>query len=453
VSVLNRRQFLSRASLSLAGAAGATSLLAACGGTRDSYGQPKGSLPDAFKGRQRIVLWSSFADVPGLALQKLADGFNSSQKEYYVEVQFQGSYDETFQKTLVGRVGGEVPDLVTLSDVTWGKFLIGDALQPWDELFAKDGFDTGVYNQPLLKEGVAKGKQYWIPLARSTPLFYYNKTVFKKAGLPDRAPKSWQELSDWADDFTKVKTPGGLIKQESYYKKDYDWQFLGNCWQQGGNWADGLDITIDSPECVEALERQYELIFKSKRAYMADDAGLDFTNQLTASVTNSTGAMTKYTELAKAGGFKLGAGFVPEGTEFGVPTGGSGFCAFRGVSEDRRQGAMEFIKYMATPARSASWTVQTGYLPIIKGAEQEPALQKLLKTNPNFSVALKQLPKTRKQDAVRLLVPNANITVYTGLQKVWADGQSPKAVLKDVAERLRKATERVADSINSHIEV
>ena len=44
-----------------------------------------------------------------------------------------------------------------------------------------------------INEGNRDGQQYWIPFARSTPLFYYNKELFTEAGLTD-APKTWDEF-------------------------------------------------------------------------------------------------------------------------------------------------------------------------------------------------------------------------------------------------------------------
>ncbi|OIV37599.1 hypothetical protein BIV57_10310 [Mangrovactinospora gilvigrisea] len=441
--------------LSAAGALSTAALLAGCAGTvRDSYAQPGGTVPDRYGRRTRVVLWSSFADIPGETLLALADAFNQGQRDIYVEVQFQGSYDDTFRKTVVGRLGGQVPDLVTLSDVTWGKFLIGGALQPWDELARASGLDLGVYNQHLLKEGLAKdGRNYWIPMARSTPLFYYNRTLFKKAGLPDRAPATWFEMRDWAKEFGKVRLGGNRPKMEAYYKQDGDWQFLGSCWQWGGSWSRGLDITLDSPEVAAAGAWQRRLIYRDRLSYMATDAGLDFGNQLTASVVNSTGALGKFATLAKGSGFRLGTGFVPRGHHFGVPTGGSGFCSFKGVPRERQQAAMEFIKFLARPENSAEWTVKTGYLPVVDAAVRTPKLASLMKADPNFTTSIQQLARTRNQDLARLLVPNANVKVYTGLQKIWSDDADPAKVFRQVADQLRKGMDRVRDSIEQHVRV
>lgn len=74
-----------------------------------------------------------------------------------------------------------------LSDVKWYKFYFGDALEPWDSYFARGELER-TYNPRLLSEGTRRGHTWWLPLARSTPLFYYNKTLFKKAGCTGAPP-------------------------------------------------------------------------------------------------------------------------------------------------------------------------------------------------------------------------------------------------------------------------
>ncbi|MEI4600248.1 extracellular solute-binding protein, partial [Klebsiella pneumoniae] len=49
---------------------------------------------------------------------------------------------------------------------------------------------TGYYSD-------SKGNLLSFPFNSSTPIFYYNKTLFKKAGLdPEKAPKTWPEVAE-----------------------------------------------------------------------------------------------------------------------------------------------------------------------------------------------------------------------------------------------------------------
>ena len=68
-------------------------------------------------------------------------------------------------------------------------------LQPLDDLMKAEKVDTKDYVDSLFNEYRQGDKSYALPFARSTPLFYYNKDLWKKAGLPERAPKTWDELT------------------------------------------------------------------------------------------------------------------------------------------------------------------------------------------------------------------------------------------------------------------
>ncbi|WP_431774421.1 ABC transporter substrate-binding protein [Streptomyces cucumeris] len=443
---LRRRRFLALA----AGAPTAAAVLSGCGSTTGTVSQPGGAAPGRYAGRTRVVLWSTFADVPGQALQGLADAFNRAQRDIYVDVQFQGTYDECAQKAVVGLLGGQAPDLCVLSDVKWYRFYFGDALEPWDG-YLDPAELRRTYNARLLAEGRVKGRHWWLPLARSTPLFYFNRTLFRRAGVPDRAPGTWEELHDWSKEITRIRTQGKRVALEAYQKIDGDWQFQCSAWQWGGAYSRGLDVTLDQDAAVAAGEWQRALVHRDRVAYMSTDPAGDMGNQLIATLVTSTGALKKISEMAKAGGWDLGTGFLPRHEEFGVSTGGGGLGMFKRVPHHRKQAAAEFVRFLARPENAAEWTVRTGYLPVVPAATEAPALASLLKKDPNFSTAVRQLPHTRKGDQVRMMVPNANVQIYTGLQRIWTADTPAREAFEGVALRLRKGVDRHRESIEEHL--
>ncbi len=442
---LGRRRLLGAgAGLGLAAA------LSACGQTTGEVSQPGGSVPDEFRGRTRVVMWSTFADPVGPALQKLVDAFNREQRDVYVEVQFQGSYDECAQKAVISLLGAQAPDLCVLSDVKWFKFYFGDALEPWDSYF-KPGELARTYNPKLLSEGVLKEHTWWLPLARSTPLFYYNKTLFKKAGVPVRAPESYDELYDWSHRITKQQVNGTPVALEAYQKIDGDWQFQCSAWQFGGAYSRGLDVTIDQGGAVEAGEWQRKLIFKDKIAHMADDPATEMGNQLIATLVTSTGGLQKIKGLAEANGWQMGTGFLPKKKKFAVNTGGGGLGMFKRVPRERKEAAAEFVRFLARPENSAQWAVETGYLPVVPAAVKEPVLAKLMKDDPNYTTAVKQLELTRHGDQVRMMIPNANVRIYIALQRIWSGNTPAQDAFSAVADQLRKGVDRYGPMIKEHL--
>ncbi|MBO9313976.1 MAG: extracellular solute-binding protein, partial [Chloroflexus sp.] len=180
---LTRREFLR---LMMAGSGAA--VLAACGGQSGQSTSPTAPAVVSQPGSKvKITYWGSFSGNLGEAEQAMVKSFNESQNEVEVEYQFQGSYEETAQKFTAALQANTTPDVILLSDVWWFSFYLAGAITALDDLARQVNLDFNDYEPVLLNEGVRKGVHYWIPFARSTPLFYYNKNIWAETGLPDRA--------------------------------------------------------------------------------------------------------------------------------------------------------------------------------------------------------------------------------------------------------------------------
>lgn len=443
---LSRRRLLG-----LAGGALLAGPLAACGGGSGGgaggFSQPEGKVPEQYGKRQRVVIWYPYTGGTGDAFTKLVTKFNDSQQNIYLEAQFQGTYDEVAQKLAAGMQARQVPDMCIFSEVTWRKFYLNDALEPLKGYFG-NGLATTDYVDTLIAEGTVKNETWWVPFGRSTPLFYYNKTMFAQAGLPDRGPRTWAELREWAPALQKIKVNGQAPKLHAYPQVDGDWMFQGAVWQWDGNYSKDLEVTIDKGGAVEAGEFQRALIHADKQAYMAKSPKVDFANGLIATLQESTGTLGGLLKDAK---FEVGAAFVPEQKKFGCPTGGGGLSLLAGVPKDRKDAAFEFVKFAAQAENAAQWSIDTGYLPATKAALDTPQMKQRFTERPAFKVAVDQLPKTQAQDIVRLMVPNANKVIYGGLQKIYADNRPAQEVFTEVAAELRKSTDGVRDVISKHI--
>jgi sn-glycerol 3-phosphate transport system substrate-binding protein len=438
---LNRRRFLGTAG------AGLLAFAAGCGGSRSGMGQPEGKVPERFAGRQRVVIWYPWSAVPGDAFQRLVARFNGGQTAVYVEAQFQGTYDDTAQKLATAMLARQVPDLCVFSEVTWNKFYFNDTLEPLNGYFRSAGVKPTDYIDQFITEGTKKNDVWWVPFARSTPLFYYNKDAFAAAGLPAHGPKTWSELLEWAPALTRRQIDHQTPKLIAYLQSGGDWQFQGAVWQWGGNYSNGLNVTIDQGGAVEAGEWQRRLIHERQLAYMAESPKTDFANGLIATVCDSTGALTGIT---KDSPFEVGTAFLPEETAFGCPTGGGGISIMAGASKERKQAAFEFVAFLARPEIAAQWSIDTGYLPSTKAALETPAMRRLFADNPNFKTAVDQLPKSKAQDPVRLLVPNASREISAGLQEIYADNRPAAEVFKTVAGELRKGADAIRETVERH---
>jgi len=470
MSKINRRRFL-KASSSAFGAL----VLAACGGGAETGGsgantggastaaaggattaaagggaaQPAATAPAvSTAGKVQVVFWSAWGGKNGEGVQKLVDDFNASQPDIVVENQFQGTYDETAQKLAQGLQARQVPDMVALSEVTWNRFYINQSLQALDELFTTANFDPAAeYVEPLIKEGTRGGKIWWIPFARSTPLFYFNRDVFKQAGLPDRGPETWDELREWGPELMKVGGENMKVFAYATAKNFNAWHFHGNVWQWGGRYSDEeLNALIDEAPAVEAGEWVRRFVHEDKMGYMADDHSVDFINGLCATTSQSTGSLGGILTGAK---FQVGTAFLPQEKQFGCPTGGAGLALLASAPDDRKQAAVEFIKFLAKPENVAFWSKHSGYMPATKSANESADMQALFKENPNYKMAVDQLPMTQAQDTARRLIPNGDTTIGTGLERIIVNNEPAQQVFAAVAAQLEQDAQSVKDQIKN----
>lgn len=433
-----KRQLFGRLS-----AAAAVPLLAACGAQPPSATEGSGTKT---AGKQKITYWGSFSGALGQAEQGIVSSFNAAQNEVEVDYQFQGSYEDTAQKLTAALQARTAPDMSLLSDVWWFKFYLDKMLTPLDDLIKAEKVQTSDYVDALLKEGVRNGKTYWLPFARSTPLFYYNKDAWAKAGLPDRGPRTWDELTkEW---YPKLKgqTQNGAIYAHPSAASYIAWLFQGVIWQFGGEYSDAdFTIKIHEPKGVQAGEF-YRSSVKDGWAYAAKDESGDFNSGVALTAMMSTGGLVARQQNAK---FPVGTAFLPEGPAgFGCCTGGAGMAILASAPKERAQAAMKWIAY-ATGTAAATWSMASGYMPVRKSAVSGPQFTEFARTNPNIKTAVDQLAKVRPQDAARVFVPNGDQIIGKGLERITINGEAAEPVWKDVADSLRREADPVVRKLRA----
>ena len=79
----------------------------------------------------------------------------------------------------------------------------------------------------------------------------------------------------------------------------------------------------------------------------------------TASMWTSTGNLAFIKENAE---FDWGVGFLPGGDGPGAPIGGGNFYIFQDTTDEEREAALDFIKFMTSPESAAKWSIATGYV-------------------------------------------------------------------------------------------
>lgn len=396
-----------------------------------------------------VTLWSSFSGKNGEAETELVKRFNESQGDVQIDYQFQGSYEETAQKLTAALQARTAPDISLLSDVWWFKFYLNNVLLPLDDLLAAQNVDLADYQDSLINEGVRKGAHYWVPFARSTPLFYYNKQMWADAGLPDRGPETWAEFSEWAPKL--VKMDGDTLSTAAFVHPDgasyIAWLFQPVAWQFGGKFSDpDFTMHLTDDNTVRAGQFYADTVHKLKWAQPTKDMGADFINGLAAAAMMSTGSMGGVKANAT---FDFGTAFLPKETNFGCCTGGAGLAILNNTPEEKRQPAMQYVAFASNPEMQEFWSQNTGYMPVRKSTLASETMQKYFSEFPQFKTATDQLALTQPQDSARVFVPNGDQIIGKGLERITVQSEDVATVFAEVQAILETEAQPVVASLKA----
>jgi sn-glycerol 3-phosphate transport system substrate-binding protein len=396
-----------------------------------------------------ITYWGSFTGKNGETEKALVDKFNSAQSDVTLTYQFQGTYEETAQKLTAALQSRTAPEVSLLSDVWWFKFYLARALQPLDELLTAAQVDKSDYEDVLINEGVRKGQTFWIPMARSTPLFYYNKDIFAEVGLPDRGPETWDEFAEWAPKL--VKKEGDKLARAAFVHPSAGgylaWLFQGVTWQFGGAYSTpDFKMTMTDPKTVAAGQFYGDSVNKGAWASFSTQEVTDFINGAAATGMFSTGSMGGILRDAK---FQLGTAFLPKKEAFGCCTGGAGLAILAGLPAEKQQAAMKWIAFATSPENTTFWSKETGYMPVRKSAKASQEMQQYFQERPTFKTAVDQLPQTKPQDAARVFVPNGDQIIGKGLERIIVNKEDPTAAFTGVNQELERAAAPVLASLKA----
>src|SRR5438105_12249694 len=146
-----------------------------------------------------IMWWHAMSGELGRQVEKLAADFNASQPEYRIVPVYKGSYTETVTAAIFAFRSRSQPAIVQVNEIATATMMAArGAIYPVFELMRDQSvpFSPGAY-LPAVAGYYADvaGNMLSFPFNASTPILYYNKDLFRAAGLdPDIAPKTWPEV-------------------------------------------------------------------------------------------------------------------------------------------------------------------------------------------------------------------------------------------------------------------
>jgi sn-glycerol 3-phosphate transport system substrate-binding protein len=379
-------------------------------------------------------------------IDQFAADFEKENPGIKVKPIYSGSYQESITKALTAVKSNDAPTTSVLLSTDMFTLIDEEAIVPFDPLIKTpedQAWLKGFY--PAFMENSQTGGKTWgIPFQRSTIVLYYNKEMFKDAGLdPNRPPATWKEMAEYAQKLTKRDASGKVTQwgvQIPASGFPY-WLFQGLTTENDVQLmnAAGTETYYDKPAVIDAL--QYWMDLTSK--YKVHPEGIvewgttpkDFFERKVAMIWTTTGNLTNVKNNAK---FDFGVAMLPANKRRGSPTGGGNFYLFKQAKPEQQAAAFKFIKWITSPTRAAQWGIDTGYVAVSPDAWATPVMRKYVADFPPAAVARDQL-----QYAVAELSTHDNQRVTKalndGLQAGLTGTKSAEQAMKDSqreAERL-----------------
>ena len=211
--------------------------------------------------RTKLIVWGlqSGKETKGLDAQ-IAE-FEKRNPDIRVSVLSMGAGSMNPQKLMTSIVGGVPPDVINQDRFTIGDWASRGTFQPLDRFLAAeknlpDGVHEADFYPAAWKEALYKGQVYAIPTGIDDRMLYYNRQVFRDAGLdPNHPPQTWEELEDYAKKLTKYNRDGTYSRIGFIPNFGNSWLYLYS-WQNGGEFMspDGRTCTLNNPYSAAALK-------------------------------------------------------------------------------------------------------------------------------------------------------------------------------------------------------
>ena len=405
-----------------------------------------------------IPFWHSMEGGLGSEVDSLAQRFNQTHPQYKVIPVYKGNYEQSLAAGIAAVRSGDAPAILQVYEVGTATMMASHAIIPVWQVFRDAGVPLDEKQfVPTIASYYSDAKTGHLlsdPFNSSTPVLYYNKDAFRKAGLdPDQPPATWQAL---AKDAAALRQAGmncgyasgwqGWIQLEEFSA----WHGLPFATENNG--FDGTDarLVFNGPEQIRHIEMLEQMNKAGSFTYYGrkDESTAKFYSGECGMTTASSASLADIRQYAK---FNFGVGKLPydasvKNAPQNAMIGGASLWVLRGQSPAVYKGVAEFMKFLAQPDIAAEWHQKTGYLPATTAAYTLSRQQGFYDKNPGADIAMQQMmnkPPLPFTKGLRLgNMPQIRTVIDEELEGVWTGQQSPKTALDNAVQRGNQLLQR-----------
>ncbi|WP_374441259.1 extracellular solute-binding protein [Stella sp.] len=398
--------------------------------------------------RVEVQWWHAMGGVLGERVNELVKGFNEAQDKYTVTAVHKGNYDEVINGTIAAYRAKRQPHMVQIYERGFMTMLLSDAIVPVHQLMKEQKYDVdwSDFIKPVAGFYTYKGNLMTMPFNSSTPILWYNKDQFAKAGF-DKPAATWQELEK---QLYAIKAKGAAECGTSL-AGDYFWSLIENYsaindqpFATKSNGFDGLDteFVYNKTKVVGQVTRLKKWL--DDGVLQLAGTGLSpqqlFASGKCATYVSSTadhGAMERNATIPWS------ATFLPHEADVAEPRnstiGGATIWVLKGHKPEEYAGVAAFFNHLAGTKTQVWWHKVTGYVPLTNAAYKAAKGEGYYSQFPTREIAVLQLSRgTPTQNSLGFRFGNFTQTTFAlrqEMEAVMTGKKSPQQALDDSVKR------------------
>ena len=357
-----------------------------------------------------VIWWHAMAGELGRQLEKLATDFNASQSDFRVVPVYKGSYTETTTAAIFAFRSQTQPAIVQVNEITTATMTAAKgAIYPVYELMRdqKETFVPSAYLPAVAGYYTdLAGNMLSFPFNASTPILYYNKQMFRAAGLnPDAPPKTWPEVGAAAQRLRASGAACGFTTHWPSWINVENFSALHDiplATRSNGFGGADATLTINNPleirHIAQLAEWQKTKVFdysgrdiKAEPRFQRGECGIFI------------GSSATRADILKNSKFEVGYGVMPYYADIaGAPRnsiiGGATLWVLRDRPAAEYKGVARFFAFLSRPEVQAAWHQSTGYLPVTQAAYELSRAQGFYDRNPGTAISIEQITRNQPSE-------------------------------------------------------
>jgi len=400
-----------------------------------------------------IQWWHAMGGALGETVNDIAEGFNNSQSEYKIKAVYKGNYTETMTAGIAAFRSKHPPHIMQVFEVGTATMMAAKgAVYPIHKMMADQGqpFDQSRYIPAVIGYYTStEGNLLSMPFNSSTPVVFWNKKAFAKAGL-DRAPETWEEMGEFSK---KIIASGGAEcgftigwQSWSMLENFSTWHNVPFATKENGFAGLDTEFSFNSPLHVKHIGQLADWQADKVFTYggRRGDGNPLFADGKCAMLINSS---AYYSGLRKSAKFNFGTSQLPYWSGVaGAPQnsiiGGATLWVLTGHPKEEYKGVAMFMSYLSDVFVQTFWHQNTGYVPITNAAYDLTKKSGYYEKNEGRDVAIIQMSAkapTAYSKGLRLgnFVQIRDI-INDELEAIWSGKKTAQQGLDDAVSRGNK---------------